>query len=51
MNETIWENIRQKTFPWRALLYLVTPDETSPKSLDDAPDYVDRVHKTYITVY
>ena len=40
MNATLVETISEKTFLWRALLYLVHPNETRPKSLDEAPDYV-----------
>ena len=39
MNIT-FEAVREGTFLWRALLYLVHPDETRPLSLDQAPDYV-----------
>ena len=37
---TTFEAVREGTFLWRALLYLVHPDETRPLSLDQAPDYV-----------
>ena len=39
MNFT-FEELRDATFPWRALLYIVHPDETTPADLQSAPDYV-----------
>lgn len=40
MNTTHLDALREHTFLWRALLYVVHPDETRPMSLDEAPDYV-----------
>ena len=39
MNFT-FEELRDVSFPWRALLYIVHPAETTPADLESAPDYV-----------
>ena len=39
MNFT-FEEFRDASFPWRALLYIVHPAETTPADLASAPDYV-----------